>query len=225
MARAAILLVLAFVSLAAGVTRRQGILPSTAVPAYGEALNQALEATDGEKSGRSHRRARESRGTSCFGDETEHEVGSGNTGGVEGVSLLEVEEQATPGDFGQFFMKLVPGVHGKLYGRTLVAPCRCEACAYVLDTLVMYLDEDTMGWFLPDDVEHVIQDRFCYGVKWIYRSACHHILSAYYEEVITMVMGHLTGVDMCRVLRFCPFHFSSGNWMWPQQNPLGVSKA
>eukprot|EP00298_Acanthocystis_sp_HF-20_P026825 c4657_g1_i1.p2 GENE.c4657_g1_i1~~c4657_g1_i1.p2 ORF type:complete len:233 (+),score=86.42 c4657_g1_i1:34-699(+) len=152
---------------------------------------------------------------SCF-EETAEE--KSQTNGL--TSLLEVQETATPGDYGQFFMKLVPGVHGKLYGRSLVAPCRCEACAYVLDTLVMYLDEDTMGWFLPDDVEHVMQDRFCYGVKWIYRSACHHILTAYYEEIVTMVMGHLTGVDMCRVLRFCPFHFSTGNWMWPQKNPM-----
>jgi len=192
---------------------RQGLMPRTEVPAYGEAV-ASLEEVRGESRG-ARRKHRETQGVSCFGDDDE--VG----GAVEGTtSLLEISETATPGDYGQFFMKLVPGVHGKLYGRTLVAPCRCEACAYVLDTLVMYLDEDTMGWFLPDDVEHVIQDRFCYGVKWIYRSACHHILSAYYEEVVTMVMGHLTGVDMCRVLRFCPFHFSSGNWMWPQKNPL-----
>eukprot|EP00299_Pterocystis_sp_00344_P002446 c12761_g1_i1.p1 GENE.c12761_g1_i1~~c12761_g1_i1.p1 ORF type:complete len:229 (-),score=44.79 c12761_g1_i1:63-713(-) len=193
------------------VAGQRGMFPPSSPPSSVQALEQESEHLPSEDS-KSH----SSEKPSCFGEDE-----ANSTQDKDSSSFLEVSEQ---GDYGQFFMKLVPGMHGKLYGRTLVAPCRCEACAYVLDTLVMYLDEDTMGWFLPDDVEHVMQDRFCYGVKWIYRSACHHILSAYYEEIVTMVMGHLTGVDMCRVLRFCPFHFSSGNWMWPQKNPLSFDE-
>jgi len=202
---------------------RHGILPPSSLPNNLKMLSEIEQSlTTAETKTHRSRRNRKAE-ASCFGDD---DANSAIVPAIEDASsLLELEAQAKPGEYGQFFMKLVPGVHGKLYGRSLVAPCRCEACAYVLDTLVMYLDEDTMGWFLPDDVEHVIQDRFCYGVKWIYRSACHHILSAYYEEIVTMVMGHLTGVDMCRVLRFCPFHFSSGNWMWPQKSPLAASES
>ena len=38
-----------------------------------------------------------------------------------------------------------------------------------------------------------------------YRSACHHIMSNYYEDVTDMVMTYYTGWDICRQLRFCPW--------------------
>ena len=50
-------------------------------------------------------------------------------------------------------------------------------------------------------------DRFCYGIKWLYRSACHHILTAYFDDIAAMAMGHMTGLDICRVLRFCPYYY------------------
>lgn len=116
------------------------------------------------------------------------------------------------GQFGSlaWIFKLMPGMRARLYGRSLTPACKCEACAYVLDTLMMYLDEDTGGWYLPQDVRIVIMDRFCYGIKYLYRSACQHIMSAYMEDVVAMAMGHITGVDICRVLRFCPFYSAAG---------------
>ena len=107
----------------------------------------------------------------------------------------------------EWLFRLMPGMRGKLYGRSLTLPCRCEACAYTLDTLIMYLDEDTMGWYTPDDIQHIMMDRFCYGIKWLYRSACHHILTAYFDDIAAMAMGHMTGLDICRVLRFCPYYY------------------
>jgi hypothetical protein len=35
----------------------------------------------------------------------------------------------------------------------------------------MYLDEDTLGFFNENDINRVLMDRFCYGLKWMYRSA------------------------------------------------------
>ena len=35
----------------------------------------------------------------------------------------------------------------------------------------MHLDEDTMGMFDQADIDRILMDRFCYGIKWIYRSA------------------------------------------------------
>merc|ERR1719454_1310201 len=59
-----------------------------------------------------------------------------------------------------------------------------------------------------------MMDRFCYGIKWLYRSACHHILTAYFDDVAAMAMGHMTGLDICRVLRSCPYYYSGGNLWW-----------
>ena len=124
--------------------------------------------------------------------------------------------QNTFGSGVEWLFRLMPGMRGKLYGRSLMPPCRCEACAYTLDTLIMYLDEDTMGWYTPDDIQHIMMDRFCYGIKWLYRSACHHIMSNYYEDVTDMVMTYDTGWDICRQLRFCP---------WFLNDPLNANDA
>lgn len=140
---------------------------------------------------------------------------------------------ASPGDawgdlekiFGKtivWLFKMMPGMRAKLYGRSLTPPCRCEACAYTLDTLIMYLDEDTMGWYTPDDIQHIMMDRFCYGIKWLYRSACHHILSAYFDDIAAMAMGHMTGLDICRVLRFCPYYYSGGNMLFGNTFPFNI---
>jgi hypothetical protein len=99
----------------------------------------------------------------------------------------------------------MPGFAGALFGRSLFSGCKCEACVYSVDTLVMYLDEDTMGMFDEQDIDRILMDRFCYGIKWMYRSACHHIMSNYYEDVTDMIMTYYTGWDICRQLRMCPW--------------------
>lgn len=99
----------------------------------------------------------------------------------------------------------MPSFAGALFGRSLFSGCKCEACVYSIDTMVMYLDEDTMGMFDEADIDRILMDRFCYGIKWMYRSACHHIMSNYYEDVTDMVMTYYTGWDICRQLRFCPW--------------------
>lgn len=152
---------------------------------------------------------------------------------TESSAFLQVSTAADPSNpdpWGQFktnfgpgmewLFRMMPGMRGKLYGRSLTPPCRCEACAYTLDTLIMYLDEDTMGWYTPDDIQHIMMDRFCYGIKWLYRSACHHILTAYFDDVAAMAMGHMTGLDICRVLRFCPYYYSGGNMPWGNVKPF-----
>jgi hypothetical protein len=67
------------------------------------------------------------------------------------------------------------------------------------------------------------QDRFCYGIKWLYRSACHHILTAYFDDIAAMAMGHMTGLDICRVLRFCPYYYSGGNLAWSNMRAFPFS--
>lgn len=99
----------------------------------------------------------------------------------------------------------IPNFAGALFGRSLFSGCKCEACVYSIDTLINYLDEDTMGMFDEKDIDRILMDRFCYGIKWMYRSACHHIMSNYYEDVSDMIMTFYTGWDICRQVRFCPW--------------------
>ena len=33
--------------------------------------------------------------------------------------------------------------------------------------MIMYLDEDTMGMFDEADIDRILMDRFCYGIKWM----------------------------------------------------------
>jgi hypothetical protein len=110
----------------------------------------------------------------------------------------------------------MPSFAGALFGRSLFSGCKCEACVYSIDTMVMYLDEDTLGMFDESDIDRILMDRFCYGIKWMYRSACHHIMSNYYEDVTDMVMTYYTGWDICRQLRFCP---------WFLNDPLNSGQA
>ena len=63
----------------------------------------------------------------------------------------------------------MPSFAGALFGRSLFSGCKCEACVYSIDTMVMYLDEDTMGMFDEADIDRILMDRFCYGIKWMYR--------------------------------------------------------
>eukprot|EP00300_Choanocystis_sp_HF-7_P036442 c52289_g1_i1.p1 GENE.c52289_g1_i1~~c52289_g1_i1.p1 ORF type:complete len:240 (-),score=25.64 c52289_g1_i1:35-754(-) len=108
-----------------------------------------------------------------------------------------------------------PKMAGALFGRSVFSGCKCEACVYSLDTLIMYLDEDTLGFFNEGDINRVLMDRFCYGLKWMYRSACHHIMSMYYPQVVDMLQKYLTGWDVCRHLRFCPWSLTSNDNVQP----------
>merc|ERR1712100_467867 len=36
----------------------------------------------------------------------------------------------------EWMFRMMPGMRGKLYGRSLTPPCRCKACAYTIDTLI-----------------------------------------------------------------------------------------
>lgn len=164
----------------------------------------------------------------CWGTDEDWDTSSSAFVEVEAGTAVSTSSSPDPwaqfkGNFGpgmEWMFRMMPGMRGKLYGRSLTPPCRCEACAYTLDTLIMYLDEDTMGWYTPDDIQHIMMDRFCYGIKWLYRSACHHILTAYFDDVAAMAMGHMTGLDICRVLRFCPYYYSGGNMPWGNVKPF-----
>ena len=76
---------------------------------------------------------------------------------------------------------------------------------------------DMFAWLQPDESAAfnfsfseadrrygaLINDRFCYGVKWVFRSPCRYILQKYMDEVIELVMVEATEREVCEQLRFC----------------------
>ena len=87
---------------------------------------------------------------------------------------------------------------------SLMGFCRCEACESVLGDLIDNLEDDFPGrQYTEGDIYALINDRFCYGVKWVFRSPCRYILQKYMDEVIELVMVEATEREVCEQLRFC----------------------
>jgi len=87
---------------------------------------------------------------------------------------------------------------------SLMGFCRCEACEQVIGDLIDNLEDDFPGrTYQEGDVYALINDRFCYGVRWVFRSACRYILSKYMDETIQLLMMEATEREVCETLRFC----------------------
>ena len=56
--------------------------------------------------------------------------------------------------------------------RPTCAPPRCAACESVLGDLIDNLEDDFPGrQYTEGDIYALINDRFCYGTKWVFRSS------------------------------------------------------
>ena len=74
----------------------------------------------------------------------------------------------------------------------------------VLGDLIDNLEDDFPGrQYTEGDIYALINDRFCYGVKWVFRSPCRYILQKYMDEVIELIMVEATEREICEQLRFC----------------------
>ena len=83
-------------------------------------------------------------------------------------------------------------------------PPRVAACESVLGDLIDNLEDDFPGrQYTEGDIYALINDRFCYGVKWVFRSPCRYILQKYMDEVIELIMVEATEREICEQLRFC----------------------
>ena len=105
---------------------------------------------------------------------------------------------------------------------------RRAACESVLGDLIDNLEDDFPGrQYTEGDIYALINDRFCYGVKWVFRSPvrsrppppprgpsrsaelrsrvvqCRYIMQKYMDEIIELVMVEATEREVCEQLRFC----------------------
>ena len=79
-----------------------------------------------------------------------------------------------------------------------------EPVESVLGDLIDNLEDDFPGrQYTEGDIYALINDRFCYGVKWVFRSPCRYILQKYMDEVIELIMVEATEREICEQLRFC----------------------
>ena len=97
-----------------------------------------------------------------------------------------------------------PRFHPPLPPRTANVRPRRAACESVLGDLIDNLEDDFPGrQYTEGDIYALINDRFCYGVKWVFRSPCRYILQKYMDEVIELIMVEATEREICEQLRFC----------------------
>ncbi len=105
----------------------------------------------------------------------------------------------------------------------LVVTIVCLACEQVIGDLIDNLEDDFPGrTYQEGDVYALINDRFCYGVRWVFRSSvrtqttlsfstssnalivqCRYILSKYMDETIQLLMMEASEREVCETLRFC----------------------
>jgi hypothetical protein len=94
-----------------------------------------------------------------------------------------------------------------------------------LGDLIDNLEDDFPGrQYTEGDIYALINDRFCYGVKWVFRSPvsprggafppappellpapsqCRYIMQKYMDEIIELIMVEATEREVCEQLRFC----------------------
>ena len=82
--------------------------------------------------------------------------------------------------------------------------CSATILTHLGKDLIDNLEDDFPGrQYTEGDIYALINDRFCYGVKWVFRSPCRYILQKYMDELIELVMVEATEREVCEQLRFC----------------------
>ena len=80
-------------------------------------------------------------------------------------------------------------------------PCQCKACTGVLQRLRQVMFE--WGHFGPKEINEQIDDRFCFGERWVQRSECYFILGNYRDLITTMLYFGMDELSMCQMLFQC----------------------
>ena len=80
-------------------------------------------------------------------------------------------------------------------------PCQCKACTAVLQRLRQFMFE--WGHFGPKEINEEIDNRFCFGERWVQRSECYFILGNYRDLITTMLYFGMDELSMCQMLFQC----------------------
>jgi len=93
---------------------------------------------------------------------------------------------------------------GRLFGPSpsYNGPCQCRACLNVVHRLRITLFENTYHYGV-EEIDQELNDRFCYGERWIYRSTCYNLVGKYREMLKILVWLGTKEFDVCSFLFQC----------------------
>lgn len=93
---------------------------------------------------------------------------------------------------------------GRLFGPSSAynGPCQCRACMNVVHRLRGVLYENTFHYGVQE-IDQELDDRFCYGERWMYRSTCYNLIGKYREMLKILVWLGTKEFDVCAFLFQC----------------------
>jgi len=93
---------------------------------------------------------------------------------------------------------------GRLFGPSPAynGPCQCRACMNVVHRLRISLFENTYHYGVQE-IDQELDDRFCYGTRWMYRSTCYFIFGRYREMIKILVWLGTKEFDTCAFVFQC----------------------
>jgi len=93
---------------------------------------------------------------------------------------------------------------GRLFGPSPAynGPCQCRACMNVIHRLRIVLYENTYHYGVQE-IDQELDDRFCYGERWMYRSTCYYLVGRYREMLKVLVWLGTKEFDVCSFLFQC----------------------
>jgi len=93
---------------------------------------------------------------------------------------------------------------GRMFGPSpsYNGPCQCRACMNVVHRLRTVLYENTYHYGVQE-IDQELDDRFCYGERWMYRSTCYNLVGHYREMMKILVWLGTKEFDVCAFLFQC----------------------
>eukprot|EP00298_Acanthocystis_sp_HF-20_P001187 c11583_g1_i1.p1 GENE.c11583_g1_i1~~c11583_g1_i1.p1 ORF type:complete len:307 (-),score=80.61 c11583_g1_i1:99-1019(-) len=93
---------------------------------------------------------------------------------------------------------------GRLFGPSpsYNGPCQCRACMNVVHRLRISLFENTYHYGVQE-IDQELDDRFCYGTRWMYRSTCYYVIGRYREMIKILVWLGTKEFDTCAFVFQC----------------------
>lgn len=80
-------------------------------------------------------------------------------------------------------------------------PCVCRSCVQVLNRLRWMLFD--LPRFGPKEINDEIDDRFCFGERWMNRSECYFLMGNYRDLIVAMIYFGQQEFTICQFLFQC----------------------
>eukprot|EP00300_Choanocystis_sp_HF-7_P009696 c16582_g1_i1.p1 GENE.c16582_g1_i1~~c16582_g1_i1.p1 ORF type:complete len:296 (-),score=54.64 c16582_g1_i1:18-905(-) len=121
----------------------------------------------------------------------------------QGVANVPQALQQISKEFGTTISSMAAHT-GRMFGPSpsYNGPCQCRACMNVVHRLRSVLYDNTYHYGVQE-IDQELDDRFCYGERWMYRSTCYHLVDRYREMLKILVWLGTKEFDVCSFLFQC----------------------